>query len=101
MSNESGDMFPPEMIGTIFQDGGEYHAFWDNAFSSVGVEDNSTFLISAPTFDGSPAGVDFFEMHRRNIVLDDDIYEYDYDPFGVLVPLVEYQGSGFFHCNNS
>ena len=96
----SGDMFPPEIIQKIFNDGGEYHAFWDTALSGIGVEDNSTFLISEPTFGGSPVNVDFFEMRRRNIVFDDDVKEYDYDAFGVLIPLVEFEGSGFFHCND-
>ena len=99
--NSSGDIFSLEMSENIFKDEGEYHAFWDNAFSGIGVEDNTTFLISAPTFGGSPVGVDFFETRRRNIVFDDDVHEYDYDPYGVLIPLVKYQGSGFFHCNNS
>ena len=46
----------------------EYHAFWDNAFSGLGESDNSTFLISAPALDTlDPAGVDFYEMRRRNI----------------------------------
>lgn len=95
-------MFSLDMKEKIFSHGHgvEYHAFWDNAFSGVGFEDNTTFLISAPTFGGSPTAVDFYETRRRNIVLDDDLYEFDYDPFGVLLPLVQYHGSGFFHCNN-
>jgi hypothetical protein len=59
--------------------------------------DNNTFLISEPTFEGSPSGVDFFERRRRN---QKEIEKYyDYDPFGVLVPLVNFaDGVGFFHC---
>ena len=89
----------PEMNSKIFNEGGEYHAFWDNALSHVGVEDNSTFVISASTNRISPVGVDFYEMRRRNIVFDDDSLEYDYGPLGVLIPLVPYEGNGFFHCN--
>ena len=73
--------------------------FWDNAFSGLGDQDNSTLLISAPTTKGSPVGVDFYEMRRRNVAFETGIYDYDYSPFGVLIPLVEYEGSGFFHCN--
>ena len=74
----------------------EYHAFWDNAFSG-GKSDNSTFLISAPALDTlDPAGVDFYEMCRRNIPNS----TFAYGPMGVLIPLIDYQGSGFFHCNN-
>ena len=83
----------------IFNEGGEYHAFWDDAFSAIGVADNTTLIFSAPTNGISPARVDFFETRRWNIVFDDDFHEYDYDPFGVLIPLVQYQGNGFFHCN--
>ena len=87
------------MNSKIFDGKQEYHAFWDNALSGVGVEDNSTFVISGPTDGISPVGVDFYEMRRRNIVFDDDVNEYDYDPLGILVALVPYEGSGFFHCN--
>ena len=63
-------------------------------------EDNSTLIISSPSFGlGSPVGVDFYEMRRRNIEFESGQYDYDYSPFGVLIPLVEYEGSGFFHCN--
>jgi len=58
-------MFPPALLhGTKWYDG-DYHAFWDNAFSGLGVEDNSTFLISAATNGLTPVGVDFYEMRRR------------------------------------
>ena len=57
-------------------------------------------IISAPTYgQGSPVGVDFFEMRRRNVAFEDGLEDYDYSPFGVLIPLVGYEGSGFFHCN--
>jgi hypothetical protein len=75
----------------------QYHAFWDNAFSGLGESDNSTFIISAPaleTFD--PVGVDFYEMRRRNVPNS----TFEYGPMGVLIPLIEYQGSGFFHCSD-
>lgn len=84
----------------VFKEG-NYHAFWDNVFSSFGAEDNSTFLISEPTSGGSPVGISFFEMRRRNGITDEgrSISQNSYDPFGVLIPLVGFEGSGFFHCN--
>ena len=94
-----GDLSVPQLNSKIFNDAGEYHAFWDNAFSAIGEADNSTFLFSAPTDGISPVGVDFFESRRRNIVFDDDMHEYDLGPLGVLIPLVPYEGNGFFHCN--
>ena len=78
----------------------EYHAFWNNAFSAPGVDDNRTLIISAPTSRESPVGVDFFEMRRRNILFEGGIH-FDYGPYGVLIPLVEHEGSGFFHCNRN
>ena len=73
-----------------------------NAFSGTGTQDNSTLIISAPASNqGSPVGLDFFEMRRRNIAFESGIYDYEYGPFGVLIPLVEYEGSGFFHCNRN
>jgi hypothetical protein len=93
-----GKLLSPDRYSGNFKEE-EYHAFWDNAFSGLGDQDNSTLLISAPTTKGSPVGVDFYEMRRRNVALESGIYDYDYSPFGVLIPLVEYEGSGFFHCN--
>ena len=87
------------MNSKIFDAKQEYHAFWDNALTVLGLEDNSTFVISEPTDGNSPVGVDFYEMRRRTIVFDDDVHEYDYDPLGVLVALVPYEGCGFYHCN--
>ena len=79
---------------------GQYHAFWNNSFSRMGDEDNSTLIISAPSSDsGSPVGIDFYEMRRRNVAFEGGSFDYQYGPFGVLLPLVEYEGSGFFHCN--
>lgn len=95
--HNSGGLFTSEMSEEVFREG-EYHAFWDNVFSKVGEADNSTFLISEPTFGGSPDGINFYEMRRRNVA-DDSIHKHNYDPFGVLIPLIGYLGSGFFHCN--
>ncbi|KAL7469751.1 hypothetical protein ACHAXS_010855 [Conticribra weissflogii] len=77
----------------------EFHGFWNKIFSGTGEEDNSTLIISDPSLGGSPVGLDFFEMRRRNDIFEGGKYDYDYDPFGVLIPLVPYSGSGFFHCN--
>jgi len=93
-----GKLLSPDRYSGNFKEE-EYHAFWDNAFSGLGDQDNSTLLISAPTTKGSPVGVDFYEMRRRNVAFESGIHDYDYSPFGVLIPLVEYEGSGFFHCN--
>lgn len=79
----------------------DYHAFWDHAFTRRSQPDNSTFLISAPTYGLTPEGVDFYEMRRRNVPFDSFDKHFDYGPFGVLIPLVEYEGSGFFHCTKS
>lgn len=93
-----GDLLQPKLkyyhSGQYEED---YHAFWDNAFSGIGIADNSTMLISAPTVDLTPVGIDFFEMRRRNVPFGET--HYDYGPMGVLIPLVENEGSGFFHCS--
>ncbi len=44
-----------------------YHTFWDNAFSGLGVEDNIMMIGSAPTDNITPVGVDFFEIRRHNV----------------------------------
>lgn len=63
-------------------------AFWNNAFSGLGEQDNRTLLISAPAASsGSPVGVDFYEMRRRNIMFESGEFDYDYCPFGVLIPV--------------
>lgn len=80
--------------GTIFRTGAtfeslfpqDHHAFWSNSFDV-----NRTFIISGTTLSSNPIGVDFFEMRRR-------IEKYEYGPFGALIPLMNYQGTGFFHC---
>ena len=75
-------------------------AFWLNAFTGPGNQDNTTLLISAPAASaGSPVGSDFFEMRRRNGVFEVGEFDYNYGPFGVLIPLTGYEGSGWFHCN--
>ncbi|KAL9187447.1 hypothetical protein ACHAXT_001550 [Thalassiosira profunda] len=77
----------------------EYHAYWDNTFSGLGVDDNATVIISAPTSHASPVGVDFYEMRRRNKEFEDGAFDYDYSPFGVLIPSIGAEGAGYFHCN--
>mmetsp|Transcript_33828 Transcript_33828/g.81793 ORF Transcript_33828/g.81793 Transcript_33828/m.81793 type:complete len:131 (+) Transcript_33828:1037-1429(+) len=94
-----GQIVPPGLTGNNFVEE-EYHAFWNNAFSGLGNQDNSTLLISADVYDkGSPVGVDFYEMRRRNVAFETGTHDYDYSPFGVLVSLTDHEGSGFFHCN--
>ena len=58
-------------------------------FLYVGVDDNRTVIISAPTSDASPVGVDFYEMRRRNKIFEDSEKNYNYGPFGVLIETVE------------
>ncbi|KAL7551942.1 hypothetical protein ACHAWF_015151 [Thalassiosira exigua] len=93
-----GQIIPPGLTATGF-DEEEYHAFWANTFSGLGEQDNRTVIISAPTDRGSPVGVDFYEMRRRNIAFETGDFDYNYDPYGVDIPLTEYEGTGFFHCN--
>lgn len=95
-----GQIIAPGLSATAF-DEQEYHAFWANTFSGQGEQDNRTVIISAPTGGGSPVGVDFYEMRRRNIALETGEFDYDYGPFGVLIPVTEYEGTGFFHCNRA
>lgn len=71
----------------------DYHAFWNQTFDM-----NRTFIISDTTFTSTPIGIDFFEMRRRiNSMLNPNIM-FSYGPFGALIPLMDYQGAGFFHC---
>jgi hypothetical protein len=37
-------------------------------------------------------------MRRKNKEFEGGIFD-DYSPFGVMIPLVEQEGAGFFHCN--
>lgn len=93
-----GQIVDPSLSADSFKEE-EYHAFWMNSFSGLGQEDNSTLIISEITSSVSPASVDFFEMRRRNKVFETGIHDYDYSQYGVLIPLVEIAGAGFFHCN--
>lgn len=77
-------------VGEIFDR--DYHAFWSEAYDV-----NRTFIISDTTFASSPVGVDFFEMRRRVDHMQNDV-QFTYGPFGVLIPLMKYPGTGFFHC---
>eukprot|EP00984_Skeletonema_dohrnii_P035952 scaffold36362_cov155-Skeletonema_dohrnii-CCMP3373.AAC.6 len=93
-----GQIVDPSLSGESFKEE-EYHAFWQNSFSGLGQEDNSTLIISEITSKVSPVEVDFFEMRRRNKVFEGGLYDYDYSPYGVMIPLVAHTGGGFFHCN--
>ena len=78
-------------LDELFPD--NYHAFWDQSFNV-----NRTFIISDTTFGSSPVGVDFYEMRRRiNEFLNPDIH-FSYGPYGAMIPLMDYEGTGFFHC---
>ena len=92
-----GDLLPPGERFYTKTTPEEYHAFWDNAFSKIGENDNSTMLISGPSLGLTPVGLDFYEMRRRSVP--DETF--DYGPYGILVPLMDfYAGSGFFHCTD-
>jgi len=87
-----GSMVMPDFTSRVLVGKETFHAFW-----SKSTQANPPLIISAPTTAGSPEGVDFYEMRRRSA----DMMAsngYNYGPFGVLIPLVEYEGSGFFHC---
>ena len=78
-------------LDELFPD--NYHAFWDQSFNV-----NRTFVISDTTFGSSTVGVDFYEMRRRiNELLNADIH-FSYGPYGAMIPLMDYEGAGFFHC---
>lgn len=82
----------PDFTSRVLVGKETFHAFW-----SKSTQANPALIISDPTTLGSPEGVDFYEMRRRSA----DVMAsngYNYGPFGVLIPLVEYEGSGFFHC---
>jgi len=94
-----GRMVPPTIKLENLREA-TYHAFWNNTFGGKWTHDNSTVIISDPAsgFE-SPVGIDFYEMRRRNEAIDDiGVYDYKYGPYGVLIPLTKYKGSGYFHC---
>ncbi|KAL7454765.1 hypothetical protein ACHAWC_008115 [Mediolabrus comicus] len=61
----------------------EYHAFWDRVYTDV------TRIVSSPSTKSSPIGSDFFQIGERGE---------RYGPLGVLHPLQEPPGSGYFDC---
>jgi len=88
-----GRMLPPT-TDLSSRDEEQHHAFWSNALGGEESRDTDIVIVSDPAPNsGSPVGVDFYEMRRRN--------ENEYGPYGVLVPLAEYKGSGYFHCPNN
>jgi hypothetical protein len=107
--------------------GGRVSRILDELIFRLGQEDNATLIISEHTSKSSPVNgesslkvssllfqnllrlarnlifvlllVDFYEMRRRNKLFEGGIYNYAYSQlFGVLIPLVERTGAGFFHC---
>jgi len=71
----------------------DYHAFWSQSFDV-----NRTFIISDTTFASNPVAVDFFEMRRRINSVRNPNVQFSFGPFGALIPLMNYEGTGFFHC---
>lgn len=92
-----GQIYPERSSKSFDEE--EYHAFWNRAFSGVGIDDNRTVIISAPTTDSSPVGVDFYEMRRRNKQFEGTEKNYNYGPFGVLLNNIGAEGAGYFHYN--
>ena len=67
----------------------DYHCFWDTALN-----EDRTFLISEVTSASYPVEIDWYEMRRRiNYRLREDV-DFAYGPIGVLIPMVDYRGSG-------
>jgi hypothetical protein len=62
-------------------------------FSSLFFQE--TLIISEPSTQGSPEGLEFFEMRRRNLP---GVEEEGYGPFGVLIPIVDAEGASLFRC---
>eukprot|EP00970_Alexandrium_tamarense_P011717 scaffold2566_cov125-Alexandrium_tamarense.AAC.20 len=63
----------------------EYHAFWGDLYQG------RTFYISDPTAASTPVGVDMYERVM-------DAKYHDYGPFGLLKPVANITGQGYFHC---
>ena len=75
---------PNETIEDLFP--ADYHSFWSQSFDV-----NRTFIISDTTLDGSPVGLDFFEMRRRVNNLRSGQVQFGYGPYGALIPLMNYE----------
>mmetsp|Transcript_16220 Transcript_16220/g.35299 ORF Transcript_16220/g.35299 Transcript_16220/m.35299 type:complete len:234 (-) Transcript_16220:157-858(-) len=67
----------------------EYHGFWEKAFDR-----GNTFLISDVSYEGTPDNVDFFRMYQQKQVE----RHTGLGAYGVLAPLVDLEGVGFFSC---
>lgn len=96
----------------------EYHPFWSNDL--IQNEVNKTVFISDPTSASTPVGVDFYEIGEQGkqlavswefvhhaprselhlIVLFCHVGE-QYGPFGVLYPMQNPPGRGYFQCIGS
>ncbi|KAL7517346.1 hypothetical protein ACHAWX_002277 [Stephanocyclus meneghinianus] len=87
--------------------GSEYHAFWDQVF------ENKTDYVSDFTNAFTPIGVEFKRWASpydvsKNVDIYDDSYDDDDDddeiertgcPWGLLVPIMDVEGQGYFHCS--
>jgi len=91
-----GQMHLPDLTAESFREE-DYHEFWDSFDGGPGSRDDRTVIISESDVGGSPVGIDFYEVRRRNVA--DGIKKTDISQYWVVVPLVNYGGSGFFHCN--
>jgi len=74
----------------------DYHAFWYESFDV-----NRTFIISDTTFESTPVGADWYEMRRRVKTVRNPNVQFKYGPYGAMINVMEYEGTGFFHCVRS
>lgn len=63
----------------------DFHSFWDGGYNL-----DRTFVISDSSYDGSPVGVDFYEMRRRSNRPNAGA-DFAYGPFGALIPVMQYK----------
>jgi len=85
-----GTVMPSSSMGN-FKDSNYlsyYHGFWQKSFDR-----QRTFLLSEVSYDGSPEVCDFFQMPQGS-----KGEKIGHGPYGMLVPLTDVEGSGFFTC---
>ena len=62
-----------------------YHAFWSRAYRT------STVFVSDITTGDNPVGVDFYGVGERGE---------QFGPFGVLYPVANQTGRGYYRCSD-
>ena len=61
-----GDLLPPGKLNYTKSSKENYHAFWNNTFSGLGIKDNIMMIGCAPTNNITPVGVDFYKQQPYN-----------------------------------